>query len=112
MMVKKGLDMTEESNRKEDSHARTATPLLKPPPRMPHEALLQPLWGHPDSRKVTSITVAISSATEGRGWQRRSASKGLIQSDGEPVKDLDDLLRISAESNRGSAKAIDKVMGF
>jgi hypothetical protein len=61
MMVKKGLDMTEESNRKEDSHARTATPLLKPPPRMPHEALLQPLWGiliparlHPSRRDLFS----------------------------------------------------------
>jgi hypothetical protein len=37
---------------------------------------------------------------------------GLIQSDRQPVKDLNDLLRISGESYRGNAKQIEGVMRF
>jgi hypothetical protein len=38
--------------------------------------------------------------------------QGCSRSDGEPIKDLNDLLKISTESYRKSAKVIDKVMRF
>jgi hypothetical protein len=37
---------------------------------------------------------------------------GLEMADGKPVKDLNDLLKISGESYRGNAKLINSVMRF
>lgn len=42
----------------------------------------------------------------------RFSFQGLVQANGEPVKDLNDLLKISNESYRSSAKVIDSVMRF
>jgi len=42
----------------------------------------------------------------------RFSFQGLVQADGEPVKDLNDLLKISSESYRRSAKVINNVMRF
>jgi hypothetical protein len=36
----------------------------------------------------------------------------LSRSDGQPVKDLNDPLKISGDSYRGSAEAVDNVMRF
>ena len=42
----------------------------------------------------------------------RFSFHGLQRSDGEPVKDVNDLLRISPESYRSNSKAIDNVIRF
>jgi hypothetical protein len=42
----------------------------------------------------------------------RPGFESLRRSDGDPVKDLNDLLKINAESYKKSAKAIVNVMHF
>jgi hypothetical protein len=51
-------------------------------------------------------------AAEGYGTVDQFSFEGLEQSDGKPLKDLNDLLRISGDSYRTNAKVIDDVMRF
>ena len=42
----------------------------------------------------------------------RFSLQGFTQAEGEPVKDLNDLLKISGDSYRRNAKVINEVMRF
>jgi hypothetical protein len=79
----------------------------------PHEALPS-FWGkririfaHQDQ---AGEAAADRSTEQLKGTAKVFGFFGLRQSDGKPVKDLNDLLKISAESYRRSAKLIKNMM--